>query len=256
MEELKNKIVRVFSMVLMFVFTNFAFAQVEISKETTKEKKAKEKKKKAEREKDNSTSVFAIANWSYTSRKLIENDGLYGKPLGEREFEKSSNAWSYELGIRNKIHPNISWEGGIAFTQNAEKYSFEEVDTSYNYRTKYMYIAMPLKLYYTYGESFKLIAGGGIVPQMFVGYRQNVEYTTAENETITEELKTKVGYAPNSFVLSAVVNLGAQVNLGGHWSLLIIPEYKVQLTSSYSKQDRYKHYGRSLGVNFGLIVDL
>ena len=125
--------------------TGAAFGQVELSKETTKEKKAKEKKEKTEKKKDNATSVFLTANWSSTNRKLIENDGLFGKPLGEREFEKSSNAWSFELGFRNKIHKNISWEGGISLMQNAESYLFEGADSTYSYKTKYMNIIQTLK---------------------------------------------------------------------------------------------------------------
>ena len=253
-KEMKNYILKLAGLFVFVLFAHVSFGQVEISTETTKEKKKKEKKEKVAREKDNATSVFLIANWSYTTRKLIENEGLFADPLGEREFETASNAWSYELGFRNKIHKNISWEGGIAFMQNAEQYSFEGVDTSYSYRSKYMYIAMPLKVYYTYGESFKLLAGGGLVPQMFIGYRQNIEYTTADNETVTEEVKLNNGF--NSFAISAVLNIGAQINLGGRWSFLFVPEYKIQLTNSYEKNDSYKHYGRSLGFNFGLILDL
>lgn len=229
-------------------------SQIELSKETTKEKKEKDKKEKKEVGKDNSTSVFLTSNWSYTTRKLIENDGLFGKPLNEREFESGSNAWSFELGLRNKIHKNVSWEGGISYMQNAESYSFESGDSSYSYRTRYAYIAMPVKLYYTYGESFKLLAGGGIVPQMFMGYKQVVSYKQSNGDEVSETVKLKSGYNP--FVVSAVLNIGTQINLGGNWSFLFVPEYKIQLTSSYAKNAAYKHYGRSLGFNFGFILDL
>jgi hypothetical protein len=251
---MKNIFFRGIAIFALVSMTGAAFGQVELSKETTKEKKAKEKKEKTEKKKDNATSVFLTANWSSTNRKLIENDGLFGKPLGEREFEKSSNAWSFELGFRNKIHKNISWEGGISLMQNAESYLFEGADSTYSYKTKYMYIAMPVKLYYTYGESFKLLAGGGIVPQMFLGYKQDIEYTNSLDETTTEEVKLKSGYSP--FVISAVVNIGTQIKLGGNWSFLFVPEYKIQLTTSNEKNSAYKHYGRSLGFNFGLILDL
>ncbi len=239
---------------LFLAFSLNTFGQVEINKETTKKKKEKERKEEAAKTKDNSTSVFVTANWSYTTRKLIENDGFFGDPLGEREFEFNSNHWSYELGFRNKINKHLSWEGGIAFLQNGERYSFEGADSSYSYTSKYMYIAMPVKLYYTYGESFKLLVGGGVVPQMFVGYRQNIEYTRADNSKETEEVKLRSGYNP--FVMSAVVNIGTQINLGGSWSFLFVPEYRIQLTSSYEQNDSYKHYARALGFNMGLILDL
>ena len=229
--------------------------QVEISKETTKEKQKKDKKEERDKvEVDGTTSVFFTSNWSYTTRKLIENDGYFGDSLGARADETGIGNWSFTLGFRNQLKDFLLWEGGVAFMQNGEQYSFEQSDSSYNYQTKYMYIAVPLKLYYTYGSSVKLLVGAGIVPQMFMGYRQNVQYTTTEGDSDNEEIKTKSGY--NSFVLSAAFNLGVEIELSKSWSAVILPEYKLQLNSTYDKNDSYKHFGRSLGVNFGFALKL
>jgi len=241
-------------MVLLLSGANFGFSQVELSTEETKKEKKKEKKEKKERVKDNTTSVFGTANWSFTTRKLESNDGLFGDSLGKRADEKGLGTWSFELGFRNKLHKYLSFEGGISYMKNGESYSMEESDTAYAYETRYSYVGMPIKLYFTYGDKVKLLAGGGVVPQMLVGYKQDREWKTTLGSSGSETVKTKIDYS--SFVISAVVNVGIQVNLGGNWSALFVPEYKIQLTSSMIKTADYKHYGRSLGFNFGVIVDL
>ncbi len=232
-----------------------AFSQVELSKETT-DKQKKQKKEKPTDGKNQMTEVFLQANWSYTSRKLVPNDGFFGDSLGSRANETGVGAWSGGIGLRNTLGKYLVWEGGISFFQNGEQYNFEatDSDSTYTYTTKYMYISMPLKLYFTYGESIQLMAGVGLVPQMFLRYRQNLEYTDAENKQFDEEIKLKSGYNP--FALSAVFNLGVKFRLSEAWSFYVMPEYKHQLTSSYVKNASYKHFGRSIGLNVGFSIHL
>lgn len=231
-------------------------AQVELSTETTKENNKKVKQEKVKAEKDQKTEVFVLGNWSFTTRKLIPNEGLFGDSLGERANETGLGTWSAGLGLRNSITDYLKWEGGIAFFQNGEKYSFssEVNDSSYSYTNKSMYIAMPLKLYYTYGKSIRLMVGVGIVPQMFLRHRQNLVYTTANNTEVEEETKTKIGYSP--FTISAVFNAGVDFQVGQSWSVFVMPEYKMQLTSSYVDNSPFKHFGRSIGLNVGVSIQL
>jgi len=248
-----NKILKItlgFACFFMHVTLN---AQIEISKETEKKKKVEKPKKEI----DNGTEIFFISNWSSTNRKLQENqkkDGLYGKPLGERANENKLNIWSFGIGMRNRIGTYLSWEGGLSYMRNGESYLFEGVDTSYQYQTTYSYICMPVKIMYTYGDKVKLLAGGGVVPQMFLKYRQDREWTTALNATEKKTEKTSSGY--NSFVVSAVLNIGVQLNMGKRTSLLFMPEYRFQLSSSYEKIDPYVHFGRAIGFNMGLTYQL
>ncbi len=207
-----------------------------------------------ENESSTSTSVFVNTNWSKTSRKLIVNDGLFGDSLGERAKETSLNLWSFGLGFRSEITKNIMWEGGVSFQQNGEQYSFEQVDSSYQYESKYNYISLPIKVYYKYGKALRVIGGLGIVPQMFVKFHQKRSWTDSNSIEGSEEIKTTVGY--NSFVISSVFNLGVELDFSDRVTLFFIPEYKVQLTSSYLKTNSYKHYGRSIGINMGLSFKL
>ncbi len=203
---------------------------------------------------ESTTSVFLSSTWSSTFRTLETGDGFFGKPLGERVNETKLNVWSFTLGFRSQLHKNIAWEGGVSFMRNGESYSFEESDTSYSYESRYNYIAVPMKLFYTYGSEIKLLVGAGVVPQMFTGFKQNITYEDKASTDVTEEVKTKIGY--NSFVLSTVFNIGAQVKVGERWSILLLPEYKLQLNSSYEKNGPYKHKAYSIGGHIGLVFDL
>ncbi len=234
------------------------FSQIEMSKENMakEEKERKEKKAKELIEKDSlsATSLYFNANWSYTPRKLEENEGLFGDSLGERANETAGNRWSFGLGFRNQLHKYIALEGGIAFMRNSEKYNFEGVDTSYSYVTEYSYLALPIKVYYTYGKDFKFLGGVGITPQMFVRYKQDLNYKTTEGKEESETIKSTTGFS--SFVISATVSAGVQIELGKRVSVQVIPEYRIQLNSSNTKQDAYKHYARAIGVNAGIVVRL
>lgn len=238
--------------VFVMLISYCSYSQVELSKETTKKEK---KKKSIESDKElSSTSVFVITNWSSTSRKLIENKGLFGDSLGERSNETSLNLWSFGIGLRTQIHEYIAWEGGINYTKNGEQYKYDETDSMYNYQSRYSYLSMPIKVYFTYGEKWKLLAGVGIVPQMFVGYEKNEQWRDAEGNEDESSSKLKIGY--NSFVFSTVFNVGVQYQISKRIGVLLMPEYKMQLSTSYLKTSSYKHFGRSLGGNVGLIINL
>lgn len=234
-----------------FVFVaHFGFSQIEINQETTK----KEKKEQEKSVVDGSSVVFFTANWSHTNRKLIENDGFFGDSLGMRADEEGIGSWSYNLGVRTRIKNYLEWEGGLSFMTNGEKLKVSNEDTSFNYTTRYSFISMPIKLYYSYGEDIRFFAGAGVVPQMFMRTKQSISYLNEAGESVKEENVYKSGYT--SFAFSVVFNLGVEISMGERLGLLILPEYKHQLTSTYVKNDSYKHYGRSLGVSFGLTMKL
>ncbi|MBL1278894.1 MAG: hypothetical protein COA33_001380 [Fluviicola sp.] len=197
-----------------------------------------------------STSLFLYTNWSSTYRKLIVNEGLFADSIGFRVDETKYNLWSFGLGFRSDISNNITVEGGVAFQRNGERYDFEESDTLYKYDSQYNYISMPIKVYYKYGKRAKVIAGVGVVPQLFVNFKQTLETVSKDKQQTKEDIKTKIGY--NSFVFSTVFNVGFEYDLSEKTTIIIMPEYRLQLTSSYLKTNGLKHFGRSLGLNIGL----
>jgi hypothetical protein len=217
-------------------------------------KPVKEEKVKVQKDLDGKTAVYFMTNWSVTDRLLSENEGLYAEPLGERVNETALNTWSFGIGLRNSIHKNVFWDGGIAFYRNGESYLFSGQDTMFAYQTYYNYIAMPLRINATVGKDFQWNAGVGIVPQLFNGYRQEQQWETTTDSKGDETIKTKSGY--NSFAISAVFNVGLTMNFSNGWGIFIQPEARIQLNSTYTEIDPYEHKGRMYGLSFGLIKNL
>jgi len=203
---------------------------------------------------ESTTSFYFITNWSNTFRRLEENDGVFGDSLGARADETPYNLWSFGIGYRSMLTKYLMFEGGMSIMRNGEQYSFTDTDTSNIYKAEYTYVAMPLKLNYTYGRRLKVIVGGGVVPQMLLGFKKNIEWEATDKTKGSEEVKIKEGY--NTFVISAVVNLGIEYEVSAKSSVLFVPEYKTQLNSSFGKIDSYKHFGRSIGFNIGLTYKL
>ncbi len=242
-------------------FTPFTRAQIEIGGEESKPEK--ENHRKAERTvkatqtdsgEESFTEAYMMVNWSNTTRILRQDDGILQVPLGEREFETPLNTWSYGVGVQTQLNDHLMWKGGMTLLSNGERYRLEEEDTLLAYQTKYTYIGMPLKLLFTTGTGFKFMIGGGLTPQLFVQYRQDREWRTTTGATGTETLKFKNGY--ESFVLGAALNIGFQYRLNDQWSFLFLPEYRIQLTNAYVKNDPYEYFGRALGVDVGLTMKL
>lgn len=247
--------------IFFLLFSFNSFAQIELGGEgSSTEEKTKKAEKKEEKKIDllldhePTTEIFGGANWSVSNRKLIENPSIFGDSLGIRANEVALNTWSFGIGLRNRINQYLMWEGGIAYLRNGESYSFEDIDSSYSYQSTYTYVGMPLKLYFTYGNKVRLQVGGGLIPQMFVNFKQSSNWTNAQDESDSEEIKTKIGY--NSFVVSAVANIGISYRFENNWGVYLMPEYRYQLGSSYLKTNKFKHYGSALGVSFGLSKSL
>lgn len=238
-----------------------SFSQILIGEPTNDGKTtAKRKEKKVDSEttklkkEPSGTSLYFVTNWSSSYRTLKENGDLFGDSLGERANEKNLNTWSFGFGFQNDLTEHLMWDGGISYLRNGESYSFEATDTAFAYQTTYSYISMPLRINYIIGKDFKFYAGAGLIPQMFLGYKQERQWTRSDNTEESETIKLKSGYNP--FVISGVVNIGMMMNFNNGWSLLVSPEARIQLNSSYMNQDAYIHKGRSYGVTFGLVRHL
>lgn len=234
--------------IAMIFWVSMSFAQIEISEET------QEVEDVILPLDTRYTEAYFHAGWASTSRKLVENDAPFGDTLGNRVFEGKLNRWSYGVGFRSRINQYLSWEGGISLLRNGESYLYEAADTMYSYNTTYMYIGMPVKIMFTYGQQIRVYAGGGILPQMFVQYRQDQEWLTTLDYREKNTFTTNNGY--NSFVFSLVFNAGVQMDITKNMAMYVMPEFRYQLTSSYEKQADFKHYGRALGLNLGLTYKL
>ena len=251
---------RGFILFAFILFSGFqAFTQVvlggdQATKKTRKESVSDEKDSLTKRVPDGFSSVYLIANWSKTSRVLKENVGFYGDSLGTRADETSLNLWSYGIGIQNSINANWMWDGGLAFSRNGESYRFSEQDSTFSYKTYYSYISMPIRINYTIGKGIKFYLGTGLMPQIFMKFKQEQKWVYGDDNSGSETIETNSGYS--SFVLSGLFNAGVMLNFGNGWSLLVSPEVRIQMTSSYMPQDSYIHKARAYGISFGLTRNL
>jgi len=235
----------------LFCVVYFAHGQLEISDGSSNEKSSKQKEYNT-----SGTAFFVAANWSQTNRELKPNGDLFGEALGKRADEKTLNTWSYFLGVRGEMKAGFFWEGGLAFLQNGESYSYNDpaTDSSFIYKTTYTYVGMPLKINFAHGDVFRIYGGAGLLPQMFFGYKQHQQWSTPANGSSSNDITMKSGY--NSFVLSAIASLGFELSIHKNWRIFAAPELRWQLNSTYLSQDAYIHKGRAYGVTFGLIRNL
>lgn len=244
---------------IVFAFlTNFLHAQIEIGGDEPETKVDKKKEyKKMKRDSlslDGNTSVHFYANYSGTNRVLTVNEGLFGDSLGQRADEIGTNNWSFGLSVSSNLKHGFSWEGGLRYLRNGEAYSFEDIDTMHTYTTTYHYVGLPVKVNYSYGTKLRVSASIGLMPQMFNRYIQDRKWKNSENIETEETFKTTSGY--NTVLISALVNLGLHYAYSEKWEIFVQPEYRRQLSSSYTKQDSYKHYATALGFNFGITRNL
>lgn len=234
--------------IALLASTSSLFGQIEISSNESEVVKEEKESKSYE------TEVFGSVNWSTTGRILTENEGLFGDTLGERANETNLNAVSFAIGLRNKIKNNFFWEGGIAYVRNGEQYEFVGTDTLHQYTNTYAFIAMPLKIGYSYGSKYRVLASVGIVPQMFMRYYSEVKDVNSDGKETITETSTNSGYNP--FVLSFVANLGGQIQLSDEFGLFVIGEYRQQLGSTFTNTSKFIHKGKALGFNIGFTIGL
>jgi hypothetical protein len=87
------------------------------------------------------------------------------------------------------------------------------------------------------------------MPQMNVSSKRSVDWTKGNQSNTFDEV---LGEKTAPVVLSGLVNLGVLVDLKKGFSLLISPEFRFQLNSSYDKFQSYIHKNQSMGISFGL----
>lgn len=248
-------------LIAVLFYTNSSISQLLIGEPTSTTKKEEKKRTGTLKtdtiglqNKESTTAAYLVSNWSKSYRLLEKNGDVYGDTLGIRSDEKNLTTWSFGIGMQSQINKHLMWDGGIALLRNGESYSFTGSDSTFASQTYYSYISMPVRINYTIGNEIKFYAGAGLIPQMFTGYRQEQQWTTSLDAKVEETIKTKNGY--NSFVLSSVFNIGLIISFQNNWSLIVSPEARIQLNSSYEKLNGFIHKGRAFGITFGLTRNL
>lgn len=245
-----------FRLQLLIIFiSSSAFAQIETGKTTgSPEKKVKKTKNKEMLviQKIPTSAFYIGGSFGLSSRLLSENEGLFGKPLGERANEKSIYTGGATIGFRNQIKSNWWIDFGASLAKNGESYDFKSAmnDSSYSYKTNYTYFAIPIKLQYITSGKVKFIAGLGVQPQLFMGYKQKIAWTDSTN--VKSDLTIKENKQINFFTIAAIGNIGLSWQIKPNVSIYVLPEIRMQLNNSFQKQSPYIHKGLFYGVQAGL----
>jgi len=240
---------------ILLCFSSASFAQIEtgkVGKQQEPIKKVEEKEEKPVKEFNYNPVTTFYVGFGYGAgyRMLSVNEGYFGKPLGERANETALGVFSYSTGIRHQLAGKVFLDAGISLAANGEAYRFSGTDTMYRYDTKYTHFAVPIKIQYITGKQLKFIAGAGLQPQMFLRYRQEINSKSTQGVENSETIKSKTGY--NLFTIAALANVGIQWQFAPNTSLYILPEARIQLNSTLTKQAAYVHRGVFYGVQFGL----
>jgi hypothetical protein len=244
---------------LIILISSSVFGQIETGKTTgTPEKK---NKKKEDRDmlviqKAPTSEFYLGGSLGMSTRFLIENEGLFGKPLGERTNEKSIFTGGATIGFRNQIKRNWWIDFGASLAKNGESYDFKSTvnDSSYSYKTNYTYFAIPIKLQYMTTGKVKFIAGVGVQPQLFMGYNQKINWTDSLNVGSNSTIKDNKQI--NFFTIAAIGNIGLSWQIKPRVAFYLLPEIRMQLNNSFQKQSAYIHkglfYGVQAGFSFGI----
>jgi opacity protein-like surface antigen len=185
-------------------------------------------------------------------RGLVSNDSFLPTPLGERANESSLTAWSQQLGLCLGLSKFVYLDGGVSWMQNGEAYAFSDSnsDSTFNYQTRYRYLALPLQLKLTFGNKLKFYGGLGLVPALYQGYKQNLQWTNALGAKYDDQIK--INNAMNSFTISWIGSAGIDLQLDENHRLRLGYLYRKQLNNSYGPYEDYVHKSYGWGFNIGL----
>jgi hypothetical protein len=241
--------------ILMILPAN-AYTQIESGKvggsKISKSKKSKIKALEKPEIINPSTLIYFGGGFGSAFRNLSENNGLFGKPLGERVNETSVIVPSFTLGLKTNLKKSLFLDLGISVTGSGEQYSFKVQDSSFKYKNTYSYFAIPIKVQYMHGNKLKLIAGVGLQPQILTGSKKEISWTNTKGKPGEETLKGKEDL--NFFSISAIANLGVNWQIKKNTSLFLLPEFRVDLSDTYMKQAAFDRKGFFIGGQVGISV--
>jgi hypothetical protein len=200
--------------------------------------------------------AYVFLNRTNSFRLLTPNDDFIAGELGEKKFEKALNTYSFGLGLKGYLSRFFLWDAGMMYLQNGEQYEYKSIisDTSFSYQNYYKYISMPLKLNFTFGNKVRFFGGIGLIPQLFLNYRQYQQWETTLGNRESNKINTKDGF--NSFTTSIVYNAGISLHSKKSYGIFVSADYRNQIQNGYNKTSYFKHKSYGAGFTVGLIKEL
>jgi len=202
--------------------------------------------------KDTNSKFYIEASYVVSFRTLESNINFLNTPLGERVNETKLPIWNYTFGMTVPISKLVYFDGGMSILRNGEQYSWESTtsDSSFNYQTNYNYLALPLQLKIQGGNKFKYFIGAGIVPQIYLSYKQEQQWTDSLGSKRNK--KETVNNENNSFAFSWIVSAGIELEFENKFGLRLSANYRSQLNNTYTKYNDYIHKANAIGFNLAL----
>ena len=194
---------------------------------------------------DTTTNVYFETDVFSVSRDLMPNEAYLNTPLGNRENETPLTCSSFTLGISLPLNTVLKLNTGLCFLQNGESYNWQstENDSTFNYTSRYGYIALPISLSTAYGKKLKFHISAGITPGIFNNYKKQTNWTDPDGSEYDEE--TKIQNDLNSFNLSAQGSIGMAYYFKS-FSIRASYALRKQLNNTYKAYQDYIH--RSIGM--------
>ena len=239
----------------LLILPTSSHAQIETGKADGGKLSKPKKTKRVIQEKaviENPNTIFYFGGgFGVSYRDLTENKGLFGKPLGERVNETSVFVPNFTLGVKTNIKSNFFLDLGVSYAASGEQYRFKLNDSTYNYKSTYSYFAIPIKVQYVAGNKWKLIAGIGLQPQIFTGFKKDITWTDMNGKSGGKTIKKD---DINFFSIAALANVGVSWQFRKNTSLFLLPEFRYDLSNTYLKQAPYNRKGFFIGGQIGLAV--
>ena len=202
--------------------------------------------------KDTNSRFYVETSILSSFRTLESNPDFLNTPLGERANEVKFSIWNYSLGMTTPLTNYLYFDGGLSILRNGEQYSWESTtsDSTYNYQSKYNYLGLPLQLKLQGGENLKYFVGAGIIPQMYLSYKQEQQWTDSLGSKRTGE--EKINNKINPFALSWIISAGIELQFENDFGLRLTGTYRSQLSNTYAEFNDYIHKANAIGFNIAL----
>lgn len=198
------------------------------------------------------TQIYFETTRAQVYRSLLPNENFLLVPLNERGYEVPMYAWSQQMGIQLGLSKHFFIDGGLSWMQNGEAYSWKSIDTdsSFAYQTHYRYLALPLQLKFSAGNKIAFYTGAGLIPALYLSYRQDQQWTNAMGAKYDDQIK--VNNTMNSFTLAWTCSAGLSIRLNPTLNFRLGLQYRQQLNNSYDPYQDYIHKSKAFCYNFGL----
>ncbi len=249
---------RNFFLLILLTLSFSSYAQIESGKVGTKQPKVEKVKTKKEPTqvdfKQVESQIYLSGFYGLSDRTLSENTSVFGKPLGQRSNETSILSGGFDFGIRMKISDQFRLSFGMNYSTYGEQNSVSIQDSTFNYTNKYSYLGLPISLQYVVGSKWRFISGIGLQPHLFL--RGNQENEAISPSGVSTKNSFKYRDEMNFFTLHGFAQLGVEYQFSPQTSIYIVPEYRIQFTNSYGKQEPYIHKANWFGARLGLMFNL